>query len=301
MAEEFRCGYIAIVGRPNVGKSTLMNHLLGQKISITSRKPQTTRHRILGIKSTADTQYIYVDTPGLHGEEKHNMNRYMNKAATTSLEFVSLIMFVIEAGRWAENDEWILEKLKNQSCPVILVINKIDSIKNKEELLPFIKQVSALAEFQNIVPISALKFDNLDLLEKEIRPMLDVSEPIFPEDQITDRNMKFLAAEIIREKLMRKLGQELPYDLTVFIEKFETTDKLFRIFAQIVVNRENQKPIVIGNKGQQLKQIGKSAREEMEKLFETKVYLELWVKVKSGWADDEKMLHALGYGSDINN
>ena len=298
---KFRCGYIAIVGRPNVGKSTLMNHLLGQKISITSRKPQTTRHRILGIKTTCDTQYIYVDTPGMHSQEKYNMNRYMNRAAKTSVEFVNVILLVIEAGNWTEADDHALDNLRQQNSPVILVINKIDAMKNKDALLPFIQEVSGKYDFEDILPVSALKFDNLDKLETIIREKLDVSEAIYPEDQITDRNMKFLAAEIIREKLMRKLGQELPYDLTVYIEKFDASDKLFKIYAQIIVNRENQKPIIIGNKGQQLKNIGKNAREDMEKLFDKKVYLELWVKVKSGWADDERALQELGYTQDLEN
>lgn len=300
MSDKFRCGYIAIVGRPNVGKSTLMNHLLGQKISITSRKPQTTRHRILGIKTTATTQFIYVDTPGLHHSEKHNMNRYMNRAASSSLEFVNVILFVVEANKWTAEDDWVLEKLKEIKHPVILVLNKIDVLNDKEQLLPQIKSVSQKHTFNGVVPLSALKFENLEGLESTITSYLDVSDAIYPEDQITDRSMKFLAAEIIREKLMRKLGQELPYALTVFIEKYEDKAKIAKIYAQIIVDRDSQKPIIIGKKGQQLKQIGQAAREDMEELFDKKVYLELWVKVKSGWADDEKTLHALGYTQDGN-
>jgi len=298
MSDAFRCGYIAIIGRPNVGKSTLMNHLLGQKISITSRKPQTTRHRILGIKTTEAAQFIYVDTPGLHHTEKQNMNRYMNRAASSSLDFVNVILFVVEASKWTEEDDWVLEKIKDVKRPVILVLNKIDNINDKEALLPRIKTVSEKHAFSDVVPLSALKFENLDGLESTVMTYLEKSEAVYPDDQITDRSMKFLAAEIVREKLMRKLGQELPYALTVYIEKYEDSKDIIKIYAQIIVDRDSQKPIIIGRKGQQLKQIGQAAREDMEELFDKKVYLELWVKVKAGWADDEKSLHALGYAQD---
>ncbi len=292
---DFRCGYVAIIGRPNVGKSTLLNYILGQKLCITSRKPQTTRHQILGIKTTATAQAIYVDTPGVHKDSPRAMNRYMNRTAHSIIDDVSVVLFVVEAGVWSDKDEWVLEKIKTTSNPVILVINKVDQLNDKAKLLPFMQKLSQLHTFKSIIPVSALKGKYIEDLEKEVESLLDISEPVFPEDQFTDRSMKFFAAEIIREKLMRQLGQELPYDLTVMIEKFEEVDDKININAVILVERKNQKLIIIGNQGQRLKKVGTQARIDMEKMFDCKVFVEIWVKVKSGWADDELMLKSLGY------
>ncbi len=292
---DFRCGYVAIIGRPNVGKSTLLNYILGQKLCITSRKPQTTRHQILGIKTTPTAQAIYVDTPGVHKDSPRAMNRYMNRTAHSIIDDVSVVLFIVEAGVWSDKDEWVLEKVKTTKNPVILVINKVDQLDDKAKLLPFMQKLSQLHTFKSIIPVSALKGKYIEDLETEVESLLDVSEPIFPEDQFTDRSMKFFAAEIIREKLMRQLGQELPYDLTVMIEKFEEVDDKININAVILVERKNQKLIIIGNQGQRLKKVGTQARIDMEKMFDCKVFIEIWVKVKSGWADDELMLKSLGY------
>ncbi len=291
----FRCGYVAIIGRPNVGKSTLLNYILGQKLCITSRKPQTTRHQILGIKTTSAAQAIYVDTPGVHKDSPRAMNRYMNRAAHSIIDDVSVVLFVVEAGVWSDKDEWVLEKIKTTNNPIILVINKVDQLADKAKLLPFMQKLSQLHAFKSIIPVSALKGKYIQDLETEVESLLDISEPFFPEDQFTDRSMKFFAAEIIREKLMRQLGQELPYDLTVMIEKFEELDDKININAVILVERKNQKLIIIGNQGQRLKKVGTQARLDMEKMFDCKVFIEIWVKVKSGWADDEQMLKSLGY------
>lgn len=295
----YRCGYVALIGRPNVGKSTLLNHLLGQKISITSRKPQTTRHRILGIKTTPETQFIYVDTPGLHGKARRAMNRYMNRAASAALEGVHVVLFIVEALQWTDDDELVLERLRRCGAPVILVVNKVDRLEDKAALLPFLQEVSGKFEFKDVIPVSALKGDNLEQLESLIRSYLDESDPYYPEDQITDRSVRFLAAEIIREKLMRRLGQELPYDLTVEIEQFKEEKGVTRINALIWVDRPNQKAIVIGKMGERLKAVGQDARRDIEKLLDTRVYLELWVKVKTGWSDDERALQSLGYRNEF--
>ncbi len=278
-----------------MGKSTLLNYILGQKLCITSRKPQTTRHQILGIKTTPAAQAIYVDTPGVHKDSPRAMNRYMNRTAHSIIDDVNVILFVVEAGVWSDKDEWVLEKIKSTKNPVILVINKVDQLDDKAKLLPFMQKLSQLHSFKSIIPVSALKGKYIEDLEKEVEALLDISEPVFPEDQFTDRSMKFFAAEIIREKLMRQLGQELPYDLTVMIEKFEETDDKINISAAILVERKNQKLIIIGNQGKRLKKVGTQARIDMEKMFDCKVFIELWVKVKSGWADDELMLKSLGY------
>ena len=296
--KDYRCGYVALIGRPNVGKSTLLNHILGQKLSITSRKPQTTRHRILGIKTTDTEQVIYVDTPGIHHSEKRAMNRYMNRAAGSALEDVNVIVFLVEALKWTDEDELVLKRLKSSTVPVILAVNKVDRVIDKESLLPYLQEVTQKMNFVQIIPISATKGNNLQELEKVVRTQLDISEPFYPEEQITDRSSRFLAAEIIREKLMRMLGQELPYDLTVEIEKFKEEGKLYRINGLIWVERKNQKAIVIGKKGERLKAVGSQARIDMEKLFDKKVHLELWVKVKEGWSDDERALMSLGYTDD---
>jgi GTP-binding protein Era len=297
--EKTYCGFVAIVGRPNVGKSTLLNKLLGQKVSITSRKPQTTRHRILGIDTVGAHQTIYVDTPGLHIEEKRAINRLMNRAATSSLGDVEMVVFVVDGTHWTADDDMVLTKLSQVHCPIILAVNKVDSIKNKEELLPHLQWLATKGNFAAVMPISAQKGTNLDVIREKARAALRESEHFFPEDYITDRSSRFMASEIVREKLMRFMGEELPYSVTVEIEQFKVQDDgLFHINALILVEREGQKKMVIGNKGEKLKVIGTEARLDMERLFGQKVFLELWVKVKSGWADDERALRSLGYGDD---
>ena len=294
----FRCGYIALIGRPNVGKSTLMNYVLGQKISITSHRPQTTRHRILGIKTTDNAQFVYVDTPGIHGNEKKAMNRYMNRTAGASFKDVDVIVLLVDAMRWTEEDELVIKRLQYVTTPVVLAVNKVDLVKKKEDLLPFIEKIKDKYEFKDIIPVSAMKGDNVEGFEKTILEYLPASEAFYDEDQITDRSSRFMAAEIIREKLTRNLSQELPYNLTVEIEKFKNDGKILDISAVIWVERENQKAIIIGKKGSKLKDMGTKARIDMEKLFDQKIFLELWVKVKTGWSDDERALNSLGYIDD---
>lgn len=298
MTEQFEtyCGFIAIVGRPNVGKSTLLNKILGQKISITSRKAQTTRHRIVGIKTEGPYQEIYVDTPGLHIEEKRAINRLMNRAASSAITDVDLVIFVVDGTHWNDDDEMVLNKLRKTNVPVVLAINKIDNIKNKDDLLPFITEISTKFTFTDIVPISAEKGNNLEVIENIVRKSLRPGVHHFPEDYVTDRSQRFMASEIIREKLMRFMGEELPYSVTVEIEQFKVNERgTYEINALILVERDGQKKIVIGHKGEKLKKIGTEARLDMERLFDNKVHLELWVKVKSGWADDERALRSLGY------
>lgn len=296
----FRSGYVAIIGRPNVGKSTLINRVLGQKLCITSRRPQTTRHRILGIKTTEQGQFIYVDTPGLHSDNKKAMNRYMNRAAASSIEDVDVVLFVVEGLKWTDEDQKVLKRLqKDAKAPVILVLNKADKLSDKAALLPQIETLSQQFNFAAVVPISARKGMNTDLLEQEITKLMPEGELIYDEDQLTDRSSRFLAAEIVREKLFRFLGQELPYSLTVEVELFEEDDGMYRIGAVVYVERSGQKSIVIGKKGEQLKLIGKEARLEMEQLFGCKVFLQIWVKVREGWSDNERMLKNLGYQDDL--
>ncbi|MCW8107391.1 GTPase Era [Alteromonas ponticola] len=293
------CGLVAIVGRPNVGKSTLLNYLLGQKVSITSRKPQTTRHRILGIDTEDNYQTIYVDTPGLHNDEKRAINRYMNRAATSSLAEVGLVLMVVEGTRWTDEDTMVLKKVQQSGLPCFLVINKTDKVKEKSELMEQLQILAQKHPFDNIVPVSAKLGKQVDVLRELVQKTLPPSEFYFPEDYITDRSSRFMAAEIIREKLMRFTGDELPYSTTVEIEQFKLADNgVFRINGLILVERESQKRMVIGKGGQHIKTIGEQARKDMENLFESKVFLELWVKVKQGWADDERALRSLGYGND---
>lgn len=298
MSEQFRCGYVALVGRPNVGKSTLLNGLLGQKISITSHRPQTTRHRILGIKTLEHAQIVYVDTPGMHASGGKALNRVINRAAADTLHAVDVIAFVVEGVRWSEEDQWILDKLKTVEVPVILVVNKVDQLEDKARLLPHIQKLAAMHSFAEVVPLSALKRDNLQSFENGVVRHLPEAPPLYPDDQITDRSERFLAAELVREKLFRKLGQEVPYGLTVEIERFELEGNLRRIHALIWVSRDSHKAIVIGKGGALLKEVGAEARRDMERLFDGKVFLQLWVKVKEGWADDERALRSLGYGDD---
>ncbi|QIQ22460.1 GTPase Era [Zophobihabitans entericus] len=294
------CGFVAIVGRPNVGKSTLLNQLLGQKVSITSKKPQTTRHRIMGIDTQDNYQAIYVDTPGLHVEEKRAINRLMNRAANSSIGDVELVIFVVEGTKWNDDDEMVVNKLKNLKSPVLLAINKIDNVTDKTILLPHIAKISQKMNFLNVVPICAETGEGVDTIAKIAREHLPVAEHHFPEDYITDRSQRFMASEIIREKLMRFLGEELPYSVTVEIERFVVNEKgYFDINGLILVERDGQKKMVIGNQGQKIKQIGIEARRDMQEFFQTKVHLELWVKVKAGWADDERALRSLGYVDDL--
>ena len=294
----FHCGFVAIVGRPNVGKSTLLNHILGQKISITSRKPQTTRHQILGVKTSETAQVIYVDTPGIHNRRGTAINKYMNRAASSVLSDVDIVLFVVQALQWTEEDEIVLSRLENIKVPVLLVVNKVDKVNEKTELLPYIEKISAMREFEKVIPVSALHAQNIDQLEADVYELLPENVAFFPEDQITDRNVRFLAAEIIREKLIRELGQELPYTTTVEIDRFEEEGGMSRIFATIYVESKGQKAIFIGRKGGKLKSIGTKARIDIEKMLDGKVYLELWVKVREGWSTDERALSSLGYTTE---
>ena len=293
--DTYRCGYAAIVGRPNVGKSTLLNHILGQKISITSRKPQTTRHRVLGIKTEEQVQVIYVDTPGIHQDEPKAINRYMNRAATASVTDVDVIVFVIEGTKWTEADEHVLNKIRHTGAPIVLVVNKMDKVEEKDEMFPHLNALSDKAEFAAIIPVSALKGQKLDLLEEKIAEYLPESDHFYPEDQITDRSMRFMAAEMVREKIMRQLGQELPYAMTVEIEEFSSEKGVWHISALILVERNGQKAIIIGKQGSRWKKIGIEARKDMERMLDSKVMLRLFVKVKGGWSDDERALKSLGY------
>lgn len=293
------CGFIAIVGRPNVGKSTLLNQLLGQKVSITSRKAQTTRHRIMGIDTQDNYQAIYVDTPGLHIDEKRAINRLMNRAASSSIGDVELVLFVVEGTRWNDDDEMVVNKLKNIKSPVVLVVNKIDNVTDKGILLPHIAAISQKMNFADVVFICAESGEGVDTIANIVRERLPEADHHFPEDYITDRSSRFMASEIIREKLMRFLGEELPYSVTVEIERFVVNERgYYDINGLILVERDGQKKMVIGNQGQKIKQIGIEARKDMQEFFDTKVHLELWVKVKAGWADDERALRSLGYGDD---
>ncbi|MFL9990586.1 GTP-binding protein Era [Burkholderia sp. GAS332] len=290
----FRCGTIAIVGRPNVGKSTLMNALVGQKISITSRKAQTTRHRITGINTTKDAQFIFVDTPGFQTRHAAALNRSLNRAVTSTLTSVDVILFVIEAGRFGPDDQKVLDLIP-PGMPTLLIANKLDCVSDKATLFPFMQQLSQLREFVEMVPLSATNPEDVARLLDTIKPYLPEGDPIYGEDDLTDRSSRFLAAEILREKVFRWTGDELPYTSTVVIEKFEEEGRLKRIFATILVERDSQKAIVIGKNGAKLKQINTDARIDMEKLFDGPVYLETFVKVKSGWADNEAGLRAYGY------
>ena len=290
----FRSGFIAIVGRPNVGKSTLLNHLIGQKISITSRKAQTTRHRITGILTEADSQFVFVDTPGFQTQHKNALNRGMNRVVSNSMRDVNVVLFIVEARHYDDRDRQVL-KLLPEGVPVILVINKMDYFTDKNEVLPFIEELGKEREFTAIVPLSAKQDKQLDTLLGAIRPLLPEGDPIYAADEITDRNERFLAAELLREKVFRFTGEELPYSVSVVIEQFKLEGKLRRIHAAILVDKEAHKAMLIGAKGAKLKEIATQARLDMEKLFDGKVFLEVFVKVKSGWADDERVLKSLGY------
>ncbi|CAI3790637.1 GTP-binding protein Era [Rheinheimera sp. A13L] len=298
MTSETFAGLVAIVGRPNVGKSTLLNQLVGQKVSITSRKPQTTRHRIVGIDTQDNYQTVYVDTPGLHIEEKRAINRLMNKAAASTILDVELIIFVVEGTRWTDDDQMVLNRLIAAKKPVLLVVNKVDLYKDKEDLLPHLQWLGSQLEFQQIIPLSAEKGTNVQTLRELVQKQLPPCEFFFPEEYVTDRSSRFMASEIVREKLMRFLGDELPYAVTVEIERFKWEEKHYHIAALVLVERDTQKQMVIGKKGERIKTIATEARKDMETLFEQPVFLQVWVKVKSGWADDERALRSLGYGED---
>jgi GTP-binding protein Era len=288
-------GYVAIVGRPNVGKSTLLNRILGEKLSITSRKPQTTRHRILGIKTIDNQQTIYVDTPGMHIAEHTALNRHMNRAARNALHDVDIILFVVDGLKWTEEDEAVAQLLKGITKPTILVINKTDTLPEKEHLLSRLQALSEKQAFLEIVPLSAKKGSNVEKLQQIILKLLPEGPQYFPEDAITDRGIRFRVGEIIREKVIRALGDELPYSSTVGIETYKEENNVQHISATIWVEREGQKPIVIGKGGERLKEIGTRARKSLENLLEKKIHLRLWVKVRGGWSDDERALASLGY------
>lgn len=293
--EDYRCGYVALVGRPNVGKSTLMNRILGQKLSIVTAKPQTTRQRIAGIKTTDRGQVVYIDTPGIHLAAKKALNRYMNRIARASFQDVDLVLFLVEAGRWTRQDEHVARTLADANVPVMLVVNKIDLLKDKSELLAFLDQQARSGRFAEVFLVAARSGDGVDSLEDRVLEALPFSRPFYDEDQFTDRSERFLAAELIREQLMLRLHQELPYALTVEIEEFRRDDGLLRIGAVIYVERKGQKQIVIGKRGDVLKQVGTRARHALQELFDEKVFLRLWVKVSRDWSDNERALKQFGY------
>lgn len=289
------CGYIALVGRPNVGKSTLLNCILQQKISITSRKPQTTRHSILGIQTDNEYQYVYVDTPGIHQGSKKVMNRMMNKTATSVLRDVDVVVLVVDGTHWTDEDEHVLHLIAQSKVPCILAVNKVDKIVEKTQLLPWLETISQRHAFAAIIPLSAKTGVQVDNLQQKLKAFLPEGPHLFGDDQLTDRSTKFLCAELLREKIFRQCGQELPYSTTVDIESYKDEEKLVRIHALILVDKDNHKRMIIGDKGQKLKEIATSARMDMEKLLGKKVFLQCWCKVKSGWSDDERILKQLGY------
>ena len=289
-----RCGLVAIVGRPNVGKSTLMNHLLGQKVSITSRKPQTTRHRIHGILTRDNYQIVFADTPGIHRGESKAINRAMNRSAVSALDGVDVVCFMVDSSKWTDGDEFVLSKLPTDT-PVLLLINKVDTVAEKGSLLPLIEGLAQRFDFAEVVPVSALKGDNLEALEKAIASRLPEGAFWFDEDQLTDRNLRFMVAEIVREKIVRQLGDEVPHQAAVEIELWEGGEALTEITANILVESQSQKRIIIGQGGDRIKKIGIATRKDIEELLQQQVMLKLWVKVKSGWSDDDRALRSLGY------
>ncbi|MDH5378643.1 MAG: GTPase Era [Gammaproteobacteria bacterium] len=293
-----RCGFISLTGRPNVGKSTLLNQILGQKLAITSPKPQTTRHRILGIKTKDNTQFLYVDTPGIHGGSKNAMNKMMNRTASRAVADVDIVIFVVDATRWSQEDQMVVDKICHDEFPVIIALNKVDKIDKKDELLAIISKLHEKLPKAEIIPLSAKNGEGVEHLEAVVKENLPESDFFFPEEWVTDRSDKFLTSELIREKLMRSLEKELPYHLTVEIEQFKTEKKVLHIGAIIWVERDSQKAIVIGKKGENLKKIGSQARTDLERMFNQKIFLQLWVKVKSGWSDDLRALVKLGIKED---
>ena len=294
-------GHVAVIGRPNVGKSTLVNALVGAKVSIVSNRPQTTRHRLLGIATIASKdggpagQLLLVDTPGIHREQKRAMNRMMNRAARGALEGVDAAVLVVEAGRWDEEDTLAFEALRSAGVPVVLAVNQIDKLRDKTALLPYLQKITSERDFAGVHPISALKRKGLDALASTLLALLPEEPAQYGEDEITDKSQRFLAGELLREQLMRQLGAELPYATTVEIESFSVDGSMLRIGAVIWVEREGQKAIVIGKGGIRLREIASKARLSMERLFDAKVFLETWVRVREGWSDDEAALKTLGY------
>ena len=293
--DEYRCGYVALVGRPNVGKSTLMNHILGQKLSIVTAKPQTTRQQTAGIKTTERGQVVYIDTPGIHLAAKRALNRYMNRIARASFHDVDMILFLVEAGRWTKQDEHVVRSLKSVDVPVMLVVNKIDLVPDKSKLLGFLEKEAKSGRFAEVLLIAAKSGDGVDVLEDRVHEALPFSRPFYDEEQFTNRSERFLAAELVREQLMLRLHQELPYALTVEIEEFKREKKLLRIGAIVWVERDRQKQIVIGKGGDVLKMVGSRSRKALEELFEQKIFLRLWVTVSKDWSDTERALKQFGY------
>ena len=291
----FQSGFIAVVGRPNVGKSTLINELIGQKLSITSHKPQTTRHRIHAIDTQTSYQMIFVDTPGIHIGKKKAINSYMNKTASSSISEVDMILWLVEALKWTKEDQRVMEHLTKIEVPIILCVNKIDNLNTKDEILPYLENLGEKFQANEVFPLSAFKKNHTNDLRKLILKYLPQQEALFESDYVTDRSQRFVVAEFIREKLIRNLSNELPYDLTVEIEKFDLDGQMYRIAARIFVEKPSQKSIVIGNKGKMLKQIGEESRISIEGFLERKVFLELWVKVRQGWSNDKRALASLGY------
>ena len=291
----FQSGSIAVVGRPNVGKSTLVNELIGQKLSITSHRPQTTRHRINAIDTQKTYQMVFVDTPGVHIGNNKAINSYMNRAASSSFSEVNIIIWIVEVFKWTKEDARVLEHLSKVDIPVLLCINKIDKASIVEKILPFLESLGEKFQADEVFPMSAFNRTDIKKLRDLILKYLPEQEAIYDEDYITDRSQKFVISEFIREKLMRNLSNELPYDITVEIEKFELDGKLYRIAARIFVDKASQKSIVIGHNGDMLKKIGKESRHTIEGFLESKVFLELWVKVRQGWSDDKRALASLGY------
>ncbi|QSX78236.1 GTPase Era [Agrilutibacter solisilvae] len=290
-----RAGHVAVIGRPNVGKSTLVNALVGAKVSIVSPRPQTTRHRLLGIATFPEGQLLLVDTPGIHREQKRAMNRLMNRAARGALEGVDAALLVVRAGQWDDEDTLAYDALRDAGLPVVLVVNQVDRITDKTKLLPYLAKVSEGREFAGVHPISALKRSGLEALVKTVLTHVPEQPALYGEDEITDKSQRFLAGELVREQLMRQLGEELPYATTVEIERFVEDGNLLRIGAVIWVERDGQKLIVIGKGGERLREIGMKSRLQMERLFGSKVFLETWVRVREGWSDDEAALRAFGY------
>ena len=290
-----RAGHVALVGRPNVGKSTLLNRLLGQKLAITSHKPQTTRHSILGINTLEGGQIVYIDTPGIHKRGNKAMSRYLNRTATSTLTGVDLVVFVVDAGHWNEEDGLVLQRVKESRLPALLVVNKIDTVKPREKLLPLLAELAERTGIQDVIPVSARTGDNCDVLEQEILQRLPEGENLYPEDQLTDRPERFFAAELIREQITRRYHKELPYAVTVEIEEFQERPHILRIGAVVWVERPNQKAILLGRSGQAMKETATQARRELERFFQKKVFLRLWIKVKRSWSSDQASLVKLGY------
>ena len=286
---------VSLIGKTNVGKSTLLNQLVEQKVSITSRKPQTTRQRLLGIKTEGSNQIIYVDTPGFHQGHKRALNKFMNKTALSSIEGVDIVLFVVDALNFSVTDEHLLSQISTKDNQVMLVINKIDKVAKKEKLIPFVEEVTKLFPFLEVIPISALKRKNIDILEKEITKRLPVGAHLYPEDQIADSSERFLTSEIIREKCISRVGDEIPYRLSVVIDSFKEEDKLITIDGTIYIEKSSQKGIVIGEQGKRLKAIGTAARKDLERMLDNKVMLRLWVKVKKDWTNDRSALNFMGY------